>query len=126
MTGRLSSGKTSILLRVKAKTLPPAMATTATMTVKGCRKAKTMGFMLLPRRGRRPVSFQRRWDPLLEAGGGFVLVIREGLGGLPQRAVQAELCAVVVANRGVVVAVSLRQRLEGVDGLLRADERDQD
>src|SRR5258707_14396275 len=48
MTGRLSSGNTSILVRRKARTQPPAMAATATMMVKGCRKAKTMGFMLHP------------------------------------------------------------------------------
>src|SRR5262245_54137178 len=45
MTGRLRSGKTSIFIRCTARTLPPTIATMATMTVMGCRSAKTIGFM---------------------------------------------------------------------------------
>src|SRR5262249_8357731 len=102
---------------MKAKTLPRARAVTATMMVKGDRRAKTIGFMLLPRRWRGPrrawagpVLFQQRGITFLEAGDG-VLVLRHGLGGLPQRAVQAELRPVVVADGAVIVAVGLGEGL---------------
>src|SRR5262249_43529348 len=45
MTGRLRSGKTSIFMRCTARTLPPTIATMATMTVMGCRSAKTIEFI---------------------------------------------------------------------------------
>src|SRR5579875_221893 len=47
MTGKFNSGKMSMRMRVTAKTLPKTRATMATMTVKGCRSAKTIGLKFI-------------------------------------------------------------------------------
>src|SRR5947209_6712768 len=48
MIGVLRSGKMSTGMRVYAKPLANTKATMATMTVKGCRRAKTIGFITAP------------------------------------------------------------------------------
>src|SRR5690242_16196749 len=45
MTGTLRSGKTSTFMRVTARPAPRARAAMPTMTLIGCRRAKTMGFI---------------------------------------------------------------------------------
>src|SRR5436309_1738892 len=45
MTGRSRLGKMSTCMRNQARTAPRTRAATPTITVIGCRSAKTMGFM---------------------------------------------------------------------------------
>src|SRR5262245_59013836 len=45
MTGTLRSGKMSTFMRLTARTLPATRAAMATITVIGCRRANTMGFI---------------------------------------------------------------------------------
>src|SRR5438045_10580 len=52
MTGKFRLGKMSIFMRVTASALPTTMPIMATMTVIGCRRAKTIGFMLMFLRAR--------------------------------------------------------------------------
>ena len=66
MTGMLRSGKTSVRMRSTAKTLPRVMATIATITVIGCRSAKSSASLrsfLARCRVRAPVALSDQKKP---------------------------------------------------------------
>src|SRR5262245_15502245 len=131
----------STLERYSARQLPPTSATTATITVIGCRSAKTIGFITIlvtdgraigepsPLGGTRGARFQRAQVfghvENVPHGSFAEFPFRQRTRRISHRAVQAELGAVEVGHRRVVVIVRSTQGLDGGHDLLRTDEKDQ-